>query len=89
MSKDIGIENVPVAQRHIFKVKKKFINRKVSIATNFLESMIEKPFPTRAEVNDIFNALEMGANGLVLGRETAVGKHPKECRSDKKNYKSL
>ena len=79
LSKDIGIENVPVAQRHIFKVKKKFINRKVSIATNFLESMIEKPFPTRAEVNDIFNALEMGANGLVLAAETAVGKHPKEC----------
>ena len=90
MSKDIGIENVPVAQRHIFKVKKKFINRKVSIATNFLESMIEKPFPTRAEVNDIFNALEMGANGLVLGCRNSCRKTSKRvCRSDKKNYKSL
>ena len=44
-----------------------------------LESMIYKPYPTRAEVNDIFNALEMGSNGLVLAAETAIGKYPMEC----------
>ena len=41
--------------------------------------MITNPYPTRAEVNDIFNSLEMGANSLVLAAETAVGKHPVEC----------
>ena len=41
--------------------------------------MIEKPFPTRAEVNDIYNACEMRASGLVLAAETAIGKYPKEC----------
>ena len=41
--------------------------------------MIENFFPTRAEVNDIFNALEMGSKGLVLAAETAIGKHPIEC----------
>ena len=81
LSKDIGIANIPVAQRKIFnQCKKDKKNRpKVAVATNFLESMINKPFPTRAEVNDIFNALEMGASGLVLAGETAMGNYPKEC----------
>ena len=41
--------------------------------------MIDNAYPTRAEVNDIYNALEMGASGLVLAAETAIGKYPKEC----------
>ena len=41
--------------------------------------MIEKPYPTRAEANDIYNAIEMGASGLVLAAETAIGKFPVEC----------
>ena len=41
--------------------------------------MIEKPYPTRAEANDIYNSIEMGAAGLVLAAETAVGKYPEEC----------
>ena len=41
--------------------------------------MIDKPFPTRAEVNDIYNACEMGVTGLVLAAETAIGKYPEEC----------
>jgi pyruvate kinase len=78
LSKDIMIENVPVAQREILRKAKK--NRKnIYIATNFLESMIHVPYPTRAEVNDIFNALEMGSKGLVLAAETAIGKYPVEC----------
>lgn len=78
LSKEIGIENIPVAQRKILKLansKKK----NVYIATNFLESMIQKKFPTRAEVNDIFNALELGAKGIVLAAETAIGNYPKDC----------
>lgn len=81
LSKEIRIENVPIVQRKIFKIASKFKSKKIALATNFLESMIEKPFPTRAEVNDIYNACEMGASGLVLAAETAIGKYPKECVS--------
>ena len=77
LSKEIEIENIPIAQRKILKFTKK--NKKIYIATNFLESMIEKNFPTRAEVNDIYNALELGAKGIVLAAETAIGKYPIEC----------
>ncbi len=81
LSKEIKLENVPIIQRKIFKQALKNKKKKIAIATNFLESMIEKPFPTRAEVNDIFNACEMKASGLVLAAETAIGKYPKECVS--------
>ena len=78
LSKDIKIENVPIIQRKIIHEAKK--NRKnVYVATNFLESMILNSYPTRAEVNDIYNTIEMGAKGLVLAAETAIGKNPVEC----------
>ena len=97
LSKEIGIENVPIVQRKIFKILRRSKNKKIAIATNFLESMINHPFPTRAEVNDIFNACEMGATGLVLAAETAIGKYPKECvlllkkilKTFKKNYSKI
>jgi pyruvate kinase len=79
LSKSSGVEKIPVIQRKILKEAKKKKNIKISIATNFLESMIINPYPTRAEVNDIYNAMEMGASNLVLAGETAVGKYPKEC----------
>ena len=41
--------------------------------------MISSQYPTRGEANDIFSSLEMGAAGLVLAAETAVGKYPIEC----------
>ena len=47
--------------------------------------MIKMPYPTRAEANDIYNAIEMGASGLVLAAETAIGKYPKECITFLKN----
>ncbi len=78
LSKDITLEKIPYFQRFIFKKAKKFKKVKIFIATNFLESMIEKPYPTRAEANDIFSSLEMGASGLVLAAETAIGKYPAE-----------
>ena len=49
------------------------------VATNFLESMINNSYATRGETNDIYNTLEMGASGIVLAAETAIGKYPKEC----------
>ena len=63
----------------IFKKSKKHKKVRIAIATNFLETMITNPYPTRAEVNDIYNSLEMGARALVLAGETAMGKHPISC----------
>ena len=80
LSKEVSIEEIPIAQRLILKkINKK--NKKVYIATNLLESMIENKYPTRAEANDIYNCLELGSAGLVLAAETAIGKWPKECVS--------
>ena len=55
------------------------LNKNIYVATNFLETMIVNNSPTRGEVNDIYNTLEMGANGLVLAAETAIGTYPFEC----------
>lgn len=76
LSKDVKIENIPLVQRDLFNLKKNLKNKKIYVATNLLESMLENNFPTRGEANDIFNSLEMGADGLVLAAETAIGKYP-------------
>ncbi len=77
LSREVEISKIPIAQRFIFKNKNK--KNQVAIATNFLESMIKNPTPTRAEANDIYNSLEMGASALVLAAETAIGKYPISC----------
>ena len=76
LSKNANIEEIPLLQRKIFKISNKFRFKKIYVATNLLESMITNKYPTRGEANDIFNSLEMGAAGLVLAGETAIGKHP-------------
>ena len=78
LSKDVRIENIPIVQRNLFKLRTKYKNKKIYVATNLLESMLENSYPTRGEANDIFNSLEMGAAGLVLAAETAIGKYPKD-----------
>lgn len=78
LSKETSIFEIPLNQRKIIKEANKK-KKKVYVATNFLETMIEKPYPTRAEINDIYSSLEMGADGLVLAAETAIGNFPKEC----------
>ena len=77
LSKDVNIENISLIQRKLFKLKRKYKNKKMYVATNLLESMLENSYPTRGEANDIYNSLEMGAGGLVLAAETAIGKHPR------------
>ena len=76
--KDVSIEMRPVIRRKIISLGKK-MKKDIFVATNFLESMLENNYPTRGEVNDIYNTLELGAKGLVLASETAIGKFPVEC----------
>jgi pyruvate kinase len=78
LSRQVAIERIPEVQKAIINTAKK-IGRKVYVATNLLESMITQPSPTRAEVNDIYNTLLDGADGLVLAAETAIGEHPVAC----------
>jgi pyruvate kinase len=78
LSREILIERIPALQKRIIATARA-TNRKVYVATNLLESMITASTPTRAEVNDIYNTLLDGADGLVLAAETAIGKHPVGC----------
>jgi pyruvate kinase len=78
LSREIPIEGIPGAQKSIIERGRK-AGRPVYVATNLLESMVSSPQPTRAEVNDIFNTLADGADGLVLAAETAIGDYPVEC----------
>lgn len=78
LSKDVKIENIPLVQRKLFELTSKYKDKKIFVATNLLESMLENNYPNRGEANDIFNSLEMGAAGLVLAAETAIGKYPQD-----------
>lgn len=75
LSREIPIEMIPFYQKKIIEKANK-AGKPVYVATNLLESMTENPYPTRAEVNDVINALTQGADGLILAGETAIGKHP-------------
>ena len=75
LSKEVPIERIPFAQKIlIHKASEK--GKSAFVATNLLETMIEKKKPTRAEVHDIVSTLLDGADGLTLSAETAIGKYP-------------
>ena len=84
LSRELSLEKIPVFQKSIIKNTRN-LNKQVFVATNLLESMIEHPSPTRAELNDIYNTLLDGATGLVLAAETAIGKFPVESALIAKN----
>ncbi len=78
LSRQIPIQKIPLLQRLIID-KSRSLNVPVFVATNLLESMVSTKDPTRAEVNDVVSTLLMGADGLVLAAETAIGKYPVEA----------
>ena len=78
LSRELPIEQIPALQKIIIR-KAHEHGAKAYVATNLLESMTSEPSPTRAEVNDIYNTLADGVDGLVLAAETAIGKYPESC----------
>jgi pyruvate kinase len=72
---EIGDEELPGIQKRIIRTAIRH-NRIVVTATQMMQSMIEHPVPTRAEVLDVANAVIDGTDAVMLSAETAVGKHP-------------
>ncbi len=79
---DLGIETniaeLPNIQRLIVHETAKQGKRSI-VATHLLESMIENPIPTRAEVTDVANAIYEGVDAIMLSGETSIGKYPNRC----------
>lgn len=79
---DLGVElpvqNVPPIQKRLVR-KCRAVAKPVIVATQMLESMIESPMPTRAEVSDVAAAIYEGADAVMLSAESAAGAYPIEA----------
>lgn len=75
---EVAFEELPILQRRIIK-RCHELSTRVIVATQLLESMIQNPTPTRAEVTDVMNAAYEEADCLMLSGETSVGRYPERC----------
>jgi pyruvate kinase len=79
---DLGVEcpfeDLPLIQRQIVRTAQ-LAMKPVIIATHLLESMIQTPMPTRAEITDVSNAVLENADAIMLSGETSVGRYPIQC----------
>lgn len=74
---EVSIQSLPLHQKEIVR-KAREMGKFCIVATHMLETMIDNPFPTRAEVSDIFNAVAQRTDATMLSGETTTGKYPLE-----------
>ena len=72
---EMDVEEVPLVQKRILRLSSR-LDKPSIVATQMLQSMVENPQPTRAEVSDVAGAVFDGADALMLSAETAIGKYP-------------
>ena len=72
---EVAMEKLPTIQKDIIKLCIER-SRPVIVATQLMDSMINNPSPTRAEITDVANAVLDGTDAVMLSAETSVGKHP-------------
>ncbi len=70
-----NLEELPIIQERIVEEARRKA-KPVVLATEFLSSMVEKPHPTRSEITDIYQAVGLQVDALMLTSETAIGKYP-------------
>ncbi len=79
---DLGIETdiaaLPIVQRRLVETSVR-LGKRCIVATHLMESMVDNPIPTRAEVTDVANAVYEGVDAIMLSGETAIGKYPVRC----------
>jgi len=80
MGAQVPLEQVPSIQQKVVQLCRQ-LNKPVIVASQLLESMIEYPTPTRAEVADVSEAVRQRADALMLSGESAMGRYPEKALS--------